>query len=156
MRALLLAIALALAPAGVAQAKIVPQHGIAGADLGMTQSQVRHVLGKPDQITHLHNDFSGTTDLIYGYGPTNVTFSGTGLPVTMVRTTSRGQRTARGVGVGSSRTSVRSRVPGARCRTDAGRPHCYVGSFTPGRTVTDFILSGKGRVEAVTVGIVMD
>ena len=156
MRALLLATALALALAGVAHAKIVPQHGIAGAELGMTQEQVRRVLGTPDQITHLHNDFSGTTNVVYRYGLTSVTFAGAGLGVTTIDTTSRRQRTARGVGVGSTRASVRSRVKGATCRTDSGSSHCYVGSFTAGHKITDFILSGKGRVKRVTVGIVMD
>ena len=45
----------------------------------------------------------------------------------------------------------------SRCRTEFGFRHCFVGSFMPGRRVTDFFISrATGRVTEVVVGLVID
>jgi hypothetical protein len=83
-----------------------------------------------------------------------VTFQGN-RTVTNVSTTRRSERTARGVGVGVTEAIVRARVSGIRCRTEVETRHCFVGSFLPGRRVTDFFI-GHGRVVRVNVGFVID
>jgi hypothetical protein len=67
-------------------------------------------------------------------------------------TTAKSEKTATGVGVGSTAAAVKSGVKGARC----DQKHCWVGRFEGGRKVTDFQLSAKGRVTRVTVGYVLD
>jgi hypothetical protein len=59
------------------------------------------------------------------------------------------------VGVGSTEQAVKSGVPGVKCGTSGGVRSCHVGSFKPGKRVTDFLLR-HGRVSRVTVGFVID
>ena len=141
-----------LAFAAVASAAIVPQRGIAGVRLEMTKAQVRAVLGAPAAAVHGRNDFGSFT--VYRYRGLRITFQGN-RRVTDVFTTRPGERTARGVGVGSTEAQVRARVAGVRCRTESGFRHCFVGRFLPGRRVTDFRIK-RGRVASVTVGFVLD
>ena len=143
--AALLAALLLAAPAG---AVLVPQQGMAGIRLGMTQAKVRAKLGKPASVTHGSNDFGKYTEL--RYPGLRVTFQGNAT-VSAIWTGARRERTARGIGVGSTVAAVRARVPGVRCE----RSHCFVGKFLPGRRVTDFFLR-KGKVSAITVGFVLD
>ena len=75
--------------------------------------------------------------------------------MTDVFTTRPGERTARGVGVGSTEGEVRAKVAGVRCRTESGFRHCFVGRFLPGRRITDFHIR-RGRVTSVEVGFVVD
>ena len=138
--------ALVLAPP--AGAVIVVQNGIAGIRLAMTQAQVRAKLGKPRAVQHGKNDFGSFTQL--RYRSLRVTFQGN-RTVTAIRTTLPSERTARGIGVGSTRAAVRARVAGVRCSSG----HCFVGRFLPGRRVTDFLLRNS-RVSAVVVGFVID
>ena len=144
---------LALAGACNASAAIVPQRAIGGLSLSMSKTQVRAKLGKPGRTVNGRNEFGAYT--IWTYVRVQVTFQ-SGNRVTSLSTTSPGERTATGVGVGSTAAQVRAGVPGARCETTAGGGHCYVGSFTPGRRVTDFFLGRNGRVKRVVVGFVID
>jgi hypothetical protein len=141
-----------LACAAVASAAIVPQRGIAGVRLGMTKAQVRATLGAPAAAVHGSNDFGRFT--VYRYRGLRVTFQGN-RNVTAVSTTRRTERTAAGVGVGSTERQVRAKVPGVRCRTESGFRHCFVGRFLAGKRVTDFRIK-RGHVTSVTVAFVLD
>ena len=143
-------------------AKIVPQKGIAGAKLGMTKERVLNKLGEPDRSRIRNNPFSGQDFIELKYGKTWVSFDGTldSSKVWGVSTKDRRERTASGVGVGSTQRQVKAGVESVTCAKEFGIRHCYVGEFLPFETVTDFRLKKKkhkpARVKSVSVGIVLD
>jgi hypothetical protein len=145
-------IAVALAGAAPANAAIVVQHGIAGLKLQMTKAQVWAKLGSPAKVRTGKNEFGKYTEFVY---PSVTVLFQSGSRATAFRTYSRAERTARGVGVGSSEAQVKAKVAGVKCRTEFGRRHCYVGKYLPGRVITDFQLR-KGRVTWIVVGFVVD
>jgi hypothetical protein len=149
--ALVATIALAFG-APVAHGAIVVQHSIGGIALDMTKAQVHAKLGRPMRVHVGSNDFGTFRELVYRR--VTVTFQ-SGDRVTNVRTTSPLEQTARGVGVGSTKFAVKSRVHNVTCKNESGFRHCFVGAFLPGRTVTDFRLSGN-RVSSVSIGFVID
>lgn len=154
-------VALLLLGAGAADARIVPQRGIAGAKLGMTQKQVRSKLGRPDGKKVLTSPIGGFDFTQLKYGRTKVSFDGVGpkSKVLSVFTRDKAERTKSGVGVGSTKREVKKGVAGVKCRKEFGVNHCWLGSFAAGETVTDFRLArkhGKLRVSQVGVGIVLD
>jgi hypothetical protein len=127
-----------------------------GIRLGMSVREVRDRLGAPDKIAFRRDEIQGRIR-IYAYGLTRASFSpGDGARVNSISTTSRHERTSRGVGVGSRRAVVAGKVPGVRCRVEFGTDHCSIGTFAPGRRVTDFLIGTNGRVLRVTVGFVID
>jgi len=141
-----------LALAAPAAATIVPQQGIAGVRLHMTKAQVRAKLGAPKRALNGRNEFGLYSTWVYA----RVTISFQGQKrVTSMKTLSRLERTATGVGVGSPEARVKARAPAAKCRTESGSRQCVVGAFGPGRTVTVFSIK-SGKVRAVLVGIVID
>lgn len=145
-------IVLALALPASASARIVPQRGIAGANLDMTEEQVFDKLGKPDKVIHPRSPIFGRYTTWF-YGRTTVDMFRTGdKKVFNVSTTSRAQRTTTGVGVGSTSADVKKGVRRVHCDLQ----HCYVGRFEGGEKVTDFALSKTGRVTRVTIGYVLD
>jgi hypothetical protein len=148
----LAAAAVAAAFASSAGATIVPQKGIAGVTIGMTQGKVRSVLGKPVSVKRGSNDFGKYT--IFKYGGLQVNFQGN-TTVTAVSTTRTGERTASGVGVGSTEAQVKAKVKGVKCETDSGFRHCFLGKLTAGHRVTDFSIK-RGKVTRVDVGAVID
>ena len=144
--------AIALVLPAAAGARIVPQRGIAGVTLNMTQAQLREKLGAPDTVTHRNSPPLGRyTTWFYGKTSVDMMRDG-GAKVFNISTTSRSEKTAAGVGVGSTAAQVRTGVRGARCDAQ----HCFIGRFDPGRKVTDFTLSKTGRVTRVTIGYVLD
>jgi hypothetical protein len=130
---------------------IVPQHELAGVHLLMSAAGVRHALGAPRSMTTLPDEIQGTVRRM-DYGRTKVYLSATeDGTVFRVTTTDRRQKTAAGIGVGSSRAAVARRVSGVRCTARA----CVVGQERAGRRVTQFALR-DGRVVRVTLGFVID
>lgn len=152
----LLAPAIALAFAATAQATIVPQKGMKGIRLSMTTDQVRKVLGKPDAVAFPKSEIQGRYKR-YRYGLTTVDlFSGRNGKVFNITTRSPKERTAKGVGVGSTEAEIAAKVPHVRCKVEFGYHHCQIGQSLAGRRVTDFAISRRGRVTHVTIGIVID
>jgi hypothetical protein len=136
-----------------ASGAIIVQKGMGGIALGMSKTKVRAKLGAPIRTQTGKNEFGTYT--VFVYPRLRVTFQG-GAAATAVQTTSKHERTANGVGVGSNTAAVKSRIGGVKCELNAaGSGHCFVGNFNPGRRVTDFFLS-KGHVTRVVVGFVID
>jgi hypothetical protein len=141
-----------LAVPASAAARIVPQRGIGGANLDMTQAEVRAKLGKPDKVGHPNSPIFGQYTTWF-YGRTSVDmFRNQDGKVFNVSTSSKSEKTAAGVGIGSTVASVKKNVKRVRCNEQ----HCWVGHFEGGNKVTDFRLSAKGRVTRVTIGYVLD
>jgi hypothetical protein len=147
------ALALWVLGGAAAQARIIPQQGMAGVKLGMSKSEVRDKLGKPRGTATGRNDFGPYTQYRYE-GKIIITFQGE-LTMTSISTTGRRERTKEGIGVGSTERAVRRSFPRVRCRTIVRRRSCYLGSLTPGKRVTDFQMLG-GKVRRVTIGFVID
>jgi hypothetical protein len=143
----------ALALPAAAPALIQVDKGIAGARLDNTRGEVRAALGKPARTRSGTNDFGPWLRWEYR-GGIHVLFQGR-TRVSAVATTGRGDRTARGVGVGSTEAAVKRRVRGVRCETFAGTRSCHTGRFTAGEILTDFLIR-DGRVWRVSVGRVID
>jgi hypothetical protein len=137
-----------------AAAIIQLDRGIAGARLLNTKAQVKKALGQPKRIVNrIGADDVPFTEFRYA-GRITVIFRGGGNNVTAVSTEGLGDRTARGVGVGSTRQAVRNRVPGVSCENvGGGRAICQRGQSLPGRRITAFFLR-NGVVRRVTVGFV--
>jgi hypothetical protein len=151
-RALLAALLVVLVLAATAAGAIVPQKGIAGVSLGMTQAKVRSVLGKPAKIKHGTNSFGKYTQFLYA--GLVITFQGNAT-TTDITTSRASERTSTGAGVGSTESALRAKVKGLTCKTESGFRHCYLGSFRPGKRVTDFRIK-SGKVTSVEVGFVSD
>jgi len=129
---------ISLLAAQPATATIRPQYGMSGVVLGMTKTQVRARLGTPDAI-------GGGR---FYYARVWVGFRlGRAVEITTTRST---ERTASGVGVDSSESSVRRAYPSVVCGPAGGFRRCRLGSGKPGTRATDFML-GHGRVLQVTV-----
>jgi hypothetical protein len=143
-----------LALVGTASAKLVPQQGMAGVALGMSLPQARAVLGAPSRAIHGTNDFGVYTELRYAGRALRLVFQGNG-GLTSISTTGRRERTRTGVGVGSTESQVKHGVPGVRCAGTGTARHCFLGTFSAGKRVTDFRLA-EGRVSRVVVGFVID
>jgi hypothetical protein len=144
----------ALAWPAVASSDIVPQVSIAKIALDMTRPEVRAKKGDPLRVEHGTNDFGPYT--IWRYGRLWVIFQGNA-GATAVSTRRTGQRTAEGIGVGSTEAELRATYS-VRCRTELGDfRHCWIGRFRPGRRVTDFRIGVNSRlVKRVTVAYVID
>lgn len=101
------------------------------------------------------NAFGPFTDYVYAGGVT-VAYQGD-TKVTSVAITGQTDRTASGVGVGSTEKAVKKRVHGLKCETIAGAHSCHVGAFgaflPAGKRVTDSTIRND-RVKRVTVGLI--
>ena len=129
------------------------RRGIAGARLGNSRAEVRAALGAPASTRSGTNDFGPFLQWRFK-GGISVLFQGR-REVSTVTTTGRGDRTARGVGVGSTEAAVKARVRGVRCETTFGTRSCHTGRFTVGEVITDFLIR-NGKVTRVSIGRVFD
>lgn len=158
MRRLLLVTVLAFAVlgGGTASATIVPQRGMLGVRLSDTVREVRDRLGAPDGIRFVQHPIIGRQRL-YHYGRTVIGFDGDGRRARVInmRTRSRRERLANGVGVGSTKREVMRKVARVRCPMDEPF-HCLIGRLEPGRVVTDFRLGRRNRVTSISIGRVID
>ena len=141
---------LVFAPA--AEAMIQLDRAISGARIQNTKSEVRAALGAPRKVIDDVGEFGPTTEFRYGGGLRVHFLSGR---VTLVRTTGLGDRTKRGVGVGSTESAVKDKVPGVTCETTSGIRFCSRGAEQPGERGTFFYLE-RGKVTRVDVAIVID
>ncbi|MDX6718280.1 MAG: hypothetical protein QOJ63_534 [Solirubrobacteraceae bacterium] len=142
--AVALAVALALAVPAVGVARIVVDRGIGPVRIGMTAREVRAALGRADDVAR-----SGSTSaLVYRSRKLVVTLSAG--RVQIVSTRSRRERTAGGVGPGSTLRALRAGVRGTRCGSKAGVDFCKVGSGRSGRRSTVFLIV-DGIVDTVSV-----
>jgi hypothetical protein len=149
------AVLTALVWVGAVSARIVPQRSIAGIALNMTRSEVRAAKGDPLHVVHGTNDFGNYT--IFKYGHLNATFQGNA-GATAVATSRRGQRTGRGIHVGSTEAALAAAYPNLHCRTEFdGFHHCWTGAFRPGNRVTEYrITTDSRRIWRITVAFVID
>ena len=148
-----IAAAAVLALPAQAGAYIQIDRGMAGARIGNSQAEVKTALGNPKLTKTGTNDFGPWTQFYYE-GGLRVFFQGNDA-VTAITTFGLGDRTARGVGVGSTEKAVKARVPGVKCETFETIRSCHTGTGNPGERITDFFLK-NGRVNRVVVGIVID
>jgi hypothetical protein len=153
IRSLCAAAVAALALPALASAQIQVDKGIAGARLGNTTAQVHAALGAPSRRQTGRNDFGRFVQETYAGGI--VVFYQGARTVTSVTTTGLGDRTAKGVGVGSTEQAVSVNVNGVRCETISGSRSCHTHDFVPGRRVTDFFIR-SGKVTRVSLGFVID
>jgi molybdenum cofactor biosynthesis enzyme len=125
--------------------------------MGMSTAKVTATLGKPDRKRTVNSEILGRTSE-WVYGRTVVQFSGTAKSSTVIEVETRDpeERTAAGIGIGSTKAELKRSVKKARCESGDGFNLCSVGAFRPGRTVTTFRLTPKNRVSSVSVGTVID
>ncbi len=158
---LIVVIAVAAAPPAAAAPAdavgVVPQLSIRGVKIGMGSDEVRRTQRRgPDRsYSRLHPVLKRT--LHWVYGRMTVVFDGTkaGRRVFTVTTTSRKDRTASGVRVGSTEAAVKRGVAGIVCRTELGYRRCVLGTEKAGRIITDFLISRQGRVARISLSRVL-
>jgi hypothetical protein len=155
-----LAVAVSAVFAAPAGAMIVPQDNIAGAKIGMSQEKVLDVLGDPAQtITRLgggSGEIPITTYSYYKRGirvrfvPNRANTKNIAFDVEVYA--ARGQRTAEGIHVGSTRRAVKAKIAGAKCRRyDPSYAFCLVGSGKLNRVSTIFQLDRKNKVKSISL-----
>jgi hypothetical protein len=148
------------ASAAPAAAVIVPQDNIAGVKIDMSQEKVLDVLGDPAKtVTRLGGGSGEVPITTYSYlrrgirvhfipndaGTENIAFY-------IEVYADRGQRTAEGIRIGSTRAAVRRKVAGVRCkRYDPSYAICIVGSGKVHRVSTVFLLDRRNKVKRISL-----
>lgn len=151
-----LALALALAVPATAAAKIVVNVSIAGVKPGDSLTAVRNTLGTPSSVRNGSNDFGPYSELRYASRGLSV-FSQGKRVATSIETRSARERTAGGLGVGSTLSAVRAAFRREQCSALNGKVRlCNVGALVAGRRVTTFRFTTSGKVNEVSVGVVID
>ena len=137
---------------------VIPQMSIRGIQLGMGPERVLELMERrPDKSTTQAHPIVERTKTVT-WGGLRVVYDGVkaGARVISISSTSKRDRTTRGVGVGSSEDTVRRRVAGVACRTEYGYRRCSIGKPLAGNAVTDFAISRKGRVSRISLSRVLD
>jgi hypothetical protein len=149
------------APAG---AVIVPGKGMAGAHLGQCIEDVVAQLGAPDK-TFGKTEPTGEFVETYTYDKLAIKirfYHGPGecLEAGEYFTAASKERTAEGVGKGTTRRTLKKKLKHVKCETfRQGRRKirsCHIGKFTPTKRVTEFRMTAKGRVGTISVRYVSD
>jgi hypothetical protein len=137
---------------------VIVQRSIRGVQLGMSPARVREVLDRAPSSSRTDPHPILERTKTWTFGALRVVFDGVkaGARVISVSTTSRSDRTSRGVGVGSSEQTVRRRVKGAGCHVEYGYRGCWVGKELAGEAVTYFSISSKGKVWRISLARVID
>ncbi len=146
----LLGALLMLAFPALAGARVVLDQSIAGVNLGEAKAAVHQHLGKPTKIV----SSMGMTDWVYKGRALLVGFKNG--HVVEVFTENKSQRTASGIGVGSSIASVTSHIKGVTCQHVPPHPgqECIVGVRKGANDwTTDFHVGPGGHVQSVLVNI---
>jgi len=143
---------LIVAPAPLASAQIVVGQSIARVRIGDSMSRVRELLGTPSASPYTsHGEWLYSSPQTLGgfvgfragtQGHEHVT-SG----VTYVQTSSHAERTAAGIGPGSSKSQLRRAYGGYHCDVRA----CWTATRNQGQTVTTAFYLEGGQVAFVVV-----
>ena len=155
-----LTVVLLAAAAAPAQAEIVPQESIAGVRLQMTKAEVVAVLGQPARKRRFvggsgaDDHFATWTYKKRGFS-INLLRRG-GYHVSSITVTGGAERTATGVGIGSTRAEVKAGVPAVHCkRYDPTYATCFIGKSRIGDITTAFRLDRKNRVKEISLGKIL-
>ena len=149
------------APAG---AVIVPGKGMAGVKLGQCIEDVVAVIGEPDR-TFGKTEPTGEFVESYKYEKLGIIirfYHGPGecLVTGEFFTATRKERTAEGVGKGTTRRTLKKKLKHVKCETFRQSKRkirsCHIGKFTPSKRVTEFRMTAKGRVGTISVRVVSD
>ncbi len=116
-----------------------------GVRIGMSQAEVRDLLGRPAR-RELGPDFVSWS---YRRPPVHVTFKPR---VITLFTRSPFVRGRRDIGVGTHERRLLRVVPGLRCESAEGQRLCFVGSFATGERSTVFVMRGR-QVRAITISL---
>jgi hypothetical protein len=115
--------------------------------LGATRAEAQATLGPPDRDWTPEVPSSDNSSYWDYQGGLRLGFRDQGDVVTLLYTTSRTQRTASGLGVGSRRGAVRRHLNGEICSRDS----CMTGDDRLGARNTVFAFGRGGRVRSVSV-----
>jgi hypothetical protein len=126
-----------LAAAPTALANIVVGEGIAGLTLGSSEAHIIKVLGQP--TVKERPDYQGKVEWRYTKPPLFGTLVLSHRRLNAMSTSSKHQKTSKGIGAGSSLAQVRTAYPKAKCSTEPFGPGsltvCVLKSEYDGRVV---------------------
>jgi hypothetical protein len=132
----------------IAQGMIVVNRSMYGLNLGSTMNAARHRFGRPPVVRR------GATRTVWSYPTRRIVLQFHDNRLITLATTGSGQRTSRGVGVGSKQQDVIATVPHVSCVKDGSGAFCRVSARRQGRTYfTAFDIAANGLVDSVAVGV---